>query len=91
MQRTQSKVIEHETTDMGKIRQSLLGHVYDFILKAWEATEVLCWGRGELSVMCNQSDSLGSYSGLGEGENELEERQVGIKGNQQKVINKFYP
>lgn len=46
MQRTQSKVIEHETIDMGKIRQSLLGHVYNFILKAWEATEVLSVGEG---------------------------------------------
>lgn len=54
MQRPQRKVIEHETAELAKIMQSLLGDVYDFILKV---TEVLN-GGWELSVSCNQSDGM---------------------------------
>lgn len=54
MQRPQRKVIEHETAELAEIMQSLLGDVYDFILKV---TEVLN-GGWELSVSCNQSDGM---------------------------------
>lgn len=57
MQRPQRKAIYNEHAELGKIMQSLLGHMYDFILKAWETVKVFS-GGGELSVSCKQSYGL---------------------------------